>query len=429
MTVRSPSQRPPPRSQPPAPLERRGGQLRERRITLAVSGSIAAFKSVAIARLLVTEGARVQTLFTRSASQFVGAATFAGITAKPVLSDMFDPNVAGELHVDIASKTDLMLIVPATADLLARLATGRADDLVCATALCCTCPVLVAPAMHPAMWAHPATQRNVATLAADGRIERVGPVYGEVASGEHGIGRMSEPETIVEAALVALSPHDLRGRHIVVTAGPTVEDIDPVRFLSNRSSGKMGFAVAARAAARGARVTLIAGPTGLPTPHAVNRIDVRSAVAMRGAVWQALGPDLAAADALVMAAAVGDYRPAETHATKLKRQAERLRLELTQNPDILAEIGAARAGARPVLVGFAVEADDADKVAAHARGKLDAKRVDIVVANHADDAFGKDDNRVSLVSRDGVQSLARGKKIELADPILDFVVRKLDEPR
>ncbi|GMV12792.1 MAG: bifunctional phosphopantothenoylcysteine decarboxylase/phosphopantothenate--cysteine ligase CoaBC [Polyangiaceae bacterium] len=429
MTVRSPSQRPAPRSQPPAPLERRRGRLRDKRITLAVSGSIAAYKAVLLARLLVTEGAQVQTLFTRAASQFVGAATFAGITGKPVLTDMFDPAVAGELHVDLASKTDLLLVIPATADLLARLAGGRADDLITATALCAACPILVAPAMHPAMWAHPATQRNVELLTADGRVERVGPVYGEVASGEHGIGRMSEPEEILAAVLVKLAEHDLRGRHVVVTAGPTIEDIDPVRFLSNRSSGKMGFAVAERAAARGARVTLITGPAQLPTPYGVTRVDVRSAVAMRGAVWQALGPDLGAADALVMAAAVGDYRPAETHATKLKREGDQMRLELVQNPDILAEIGAARAGRRPVLVGFAVEADKNDKVVAYARAKLGSKKVDVVVANHADDSFGKDDNRVSLVTQDRVEPLPRSSKLELADQILDFLARRLEEQR
>lgn len=429
MTARSPSQRPPPRSQPPAPLESRRGRLRDKRITLAVSGSIAAYKAVMVARLLVTEGALVQTLFTHSASQFVGAATFAGITGKPVRSDMFDPGVAGELHVDIASRTDLLLVVPATADLLARLASGRADDLVTATALCATCPVLVAPAMHPAMWAHPATQRNVDLLASDGRVDRVGPVYGEVASGEHGIGRMAEPEEILAAVLVRLAPHDLRGRHVVVTAGPTIEDIDPVRFLSNRSSGKMGFAVAERAAARGARVTLISGPTQLPTPYGVTRVDVRSAVAMRGAAWQALGPDLSAADALIMAAAVGDYRPAETHATKLKREAGQMQLELVQNPDILAEIGAARSGRRPVLVGFAVEADRSEKVVAYARAKLDAKKVDVVVANHADDSFGKDDNRVSLVTREKVEPLPLSSKLEIADQILDFLARQLEEPR
>jgi phosphopantothenoylcysteine decarboxylase/phosphopantothenate--cysteine ligase len=219
----------------------------------------------------------------------------------------------------------------------------------------------------------------------------------------------------------------LAGRHIVVTAGPTIEDVDPVRFISNRSSGKMGFALAERAAARGARVTLIAGPVRLDTPFGTQRVDVRSAVAMRGAVWQALGPDLANADALIMAAAVGDYRPAETRATKLKRAVKESSIALVQNPDILAEIGHARTSRRPVLVGFAVEADSADKVLAYAKGKLDSKKVDVVVANHADDSFGKDDNRITLVTADATDPLPRLSKIELADHVLDWVARQLQE--
>ena len=401
--------------------------LKGRRVALAVSGSIAAYKAVLVARLLVTAGAQVQTLFTRSASQFVGAQTFAGVTGRPVLSEMFAPGAAGEPHVDIARESELMLIVPATADLLARLAGGRADDLVAATALCSTCPVVAAPAMHPAMWAHPATQRNVRTLSGDARVHLVGPVDGEVASGERGLGRMAEPDAIVAAALAALAPRDLLGRHLVVTAGPTIEDIDPVRFLSNRSSGKMGFAIATRARARGSEVTLIAGPTALPTPAGVTRIDVRSALDMQAAVGRALGAALDAADALVMAAAVGDYRPTSTHDQKLKRTADALQLGLTPNPDILAAVGAARRGVRPVLVGFAVEAASDAQVLAYARAKLDSKRVDVVVANHAADAFGKDDNRVTLVTRDGAQALAPGPKSELADPILDFVAKKLEE--
>jgi len=401
--------------------------LSGKQITLCVSGSIAAFKAALVARLLVAEGADVQTLFTRSAAQFVGEATFSGITGKPVLSNMFDTSVPGELHVDLAARSDLLLIVPATADLIARLASGRADDLITATALCASCPVLIAPAMHPSMWGHPATQRNVATIAADGRIARVGPVFGEVASGEQGVGRMSEPEEVLAAVLVTLAPHDLAGRHIVVTAGPTVEDLDPVRFISNRSSGKMGFALAERAAARGARVTLISGPVHLTTPFGVQRTDVRSAVAMRGAVWQALGPDLANADALIMAAAVGDYRPRETRAAKMKRVDAETSVALTQNPDILAEIGDGRRGSRPVLVGFAVETDSDDKVVALAQGKLESKKVDVVVANHAEDSFGKDDNRITLVAKDGVRPLARLSKVELADQVLDWVAARFKE--
>ncbi len=208
---------------------------------------------------------------------------------------------------------------------------------------------------------------------------------------------------------------------MVVTAGPTVEDIDPVRFLSNRSTGKMGFAVAARAAARGAEVTLIAGPVTLPTPFGVRRVDVRGALAMRSALQAALGEGLGGADALVMSAAVADYRPAETHATKRKRSEDRLILELVPNPDLLAEIGAARDGSRPVLVGFAVETDTDERVVAYARGKLEKKRVDLVVANHASDAFGRDDNRATLVDHDGAEALGVLPKPELADRILDRV--------
>jgi phosphopantothenoylcysteine decarboxylase/phosphopantothenate--cysteine ligase len=238
---------------------------------------------------------------------------------------------------------------------------------------------------------------------------------------------MVKPDEIVSAAVLRLSPRDLPGRHVVVTAGPTIEDLDPVRFISNRSSGKMGFAIAERAAARGARVTLIAGPVSLATPYGVQRIDVRSAVAMRGAVWQALGPDLSHADALIMAAAVGDYRPAETRAAKMKRGAKESRLELVQNPDILAEVGQARKkGGRPLLIGFAVETDTDDKVVEYARGKLAQKRADVIVANHADDSFGRDDNRITLVTHKGVEPQPRLSKSELSDRILDWMASRFE---
>jgi phosphopantothenoylcysteine decarboxylase/phosphopantothenate--cysteine ligase len=272
------------------------------------------------------------------------------------------------------------------------------------------------------MWSHPATQRNVATLARDGRVALVGPVEGEVASGESGMGRMAEPEAIVEAALARVARKDLQGLRVVVTAGPTVEDLDPVRFVSNRSTGKMGFAVAERAAARGAEVTLVAGPVTLPTPFGVRRVDVRSAIAMRSALWQTLGAELQGADALVMTAAVGDYRPAEEHASKIKRSGDALMLELVPNPDILAEIGAARVSRRPVLVGFAVETDTDERVVALAQAKLEHKHVDMVVANHARDSFGRDDNRAILVTRTAAEPLGVLAKGELADRILDRVL-------
>lgn len=239
---------------------------------------------------------------------------------------------------------------------------------------------------------------------------------------------MAEPEELLFALIRRLTPGDLAGRHIVVTAGPTTEDLDPVRFLTNRSSGKMGFAIAERAAARGARVTLIAGPVALPTPYGVSRVDVRSAVAMRGAVWQALGPELTHADALVMAAAVSDYRFSETHASKLKRGAKNQQLELIQNPDILAEIGEARKKSEPVLVGFAVETEGDDALVASARKKLSEKRVDVVVANLASDAFGKDQNRALLVQTEDVSTIGVVSKFELADHILDWIAKRFGSP-
>jgi phosphopantothenoylcysteine decarboxylase/phosphopantothenate--cysteine ligase len=390
-------------------------------VALCVTGSIAAYKAVELARLLVKGGAKVLPVMTASATRFLGPVTLAGITGEAVATDMWDASFAGEMHVRLAERADLVAIVPATADVLARLAHGRADDLVTALALCARGPVLVAPAMHPRMWDHPATQRNVADLAAQKRVTLVGPVSGEVASGDIGQGRMAEPEAIAAAIATALSPRDLAGMRLVVTAGPTLEDVDPVRFLGNRSTGKMGFAIAERAAARGAEVTLVAGPVSLPTPHGVKRVDVRGAVTMRQALWQAMGLDLSRADALVMTAAVADHRPAETSASKIKKSDERVTLELVKNPDLLAEVGAARAGKRPVLIGFALETERGDALVAYARRKLKDKRVDLVVANEASDSFGREDNVATLVGPDEVEALPSMSKASLADVVLERV--------
>jgi phosphopantothenoylcysteine decarboxylase/phosphopantothenate--cysteine ligase len=334
---------------------------------------------------------------------------------------LWDPSFRGVVHVHHAAVADVVTIVPATADVLARLAQGRADDVVTALALCARGPVLAAPAMHPRMWGHPAVQRNVADLAAQGRVTLVGPVEGEVASGEVGAGRMAEPAAIVGALEALAAPKDLRGVRIAVTAGPTLEDVDPVRFIGNRSSGKMGFAVAARAAARGAQVTLVAGPVTLATPAGVRRVDVRSAASMQAALADVMGGDLAGVDALVMAAAVADYRPAAPSATKMKRGEAAASIALARNPDLLAEIGARRAGVRPALVGFAVETGDQASLVAYARRKLTEKRVDVVVANQASESFDRDDNVVTLVSAAGDESLKSMSKGRLADVILDRV--------
>jgi phosphopantothenoylcysteine decarboxylase / phosphopantothenate---cysteine ligase len=398
-----------------------------RHVTLCVTGSVAAYKAVQVARLFLAEGATVDVVLTRGAREFVGAATFAGITGRRVYSEMFDPELEGEPHVALAKKSDVVLVAPATADVLARMAEGRADDLLTALVLCSNCPVLVAPAMHPTMWGHPATQRNLATLAADGRVGLIGPVEGPVASGDVGLGRMAEPDVIVGETIGRISGGSLKGRRILITAGPTAEDIDPVRYLGNRSSGKMGFAIAERAAQRGAEVTLIAGPVSLPAPLGVTRIDVRSAEAMRSALWQKLGSDLAGTDALIMAAAVADYRPRTASPDKLRRQSDGLSLDLVPNPDLLAEIGHARKGDLPVLVGFALETATDEKTVASARSKLMSKRVDIVVANRAEESLGRDDTRVLLVGVRTCEVIERTSKRIAADRLLDRVSAELEQ--
>jgi len=375
-----------------------------------------------VARELVGHGVAVTPVMTESATHFVGPLTLSGICGRAVVRDMFDARYAGEVHVDLGQNVDLVLIAPATADVLARLAAGRADDIVTALALSAKCPVLAAPAMHTRMWQHPATQRNVATLRADGRVKLVGPVDGPLASGESGMGRLAEPDAIVTAALLLLAgQRDLAGFRLVVTAGPTVEDLDPVRFLSNRSTGRMGFALAERAAERGAQVTLVTGPVELATPAGVTRIDVRGAREMKTALESTLGPGLGGADALVMSAAVADYAPREPYAHKLKKAGDTMSLELVKNPDLLADLGAARSGARPVLVGFAVETAEPDVLVAYAQKKLREKRVDLVVANHAADSFARDTNRATFVTENAADALPLMSKNDLADQILDRV--------
>jgi phosphopantothenoylcysteine decarboxylase/phosphopantothenate--cysteine ligase len=396
-----------------------------RSITLCVTGSIAAYKAVLVLRQLLTAGARVNVVMTPSARQFVGAATFAGLTGRPVYGELFAPDQPGEPHVELGKASELVLVVPATADVLARFAAGRADDLTSALALSARCPILVAPAMHPSMWNHPATARNVGTLRADGRVHFVGPVDGEVASGELGMGRMAEPDDIVAAAGALLATGPLEGVRVLVTAGPTAEDIDPVRYIGNRSSGKMGFAIAEHAAALGATVTLVAGPVSLPTPAGVTRIDVRTAESLKTALWQVLGSDLSGADVLIMSAAVADYRPATPSSTKIRRSDQPLTLSLVPNPDLLAEIGRARQGARPLLVGFALGTESEADAIATARKKLADKRVDLVVSNHAAESIGRDDIVAMLVGESSCELVPRAPKRVLAERLLGWVASAL----
>jgi phosphopantothenoylcysteine decarboxylase/phosphopantothenate--cysteine ligase len=366
---------------------------------------------------------KVIPLMTTSGARFVGPVTLTGICGEPVAMDMWDPAFPGEAHVAIAARADVVAIVPATADLLARLAQGRADDLVTATVLCARGPVLAAPAMHPRMWTHPATQKNVEELVRQGRVRLVGPVEGPVASGESGPGRLAEPADIALAILASFGARDLDGLRLVVTAGPTHEPIDPVRFLGNRSSGKMGFAIAARAAARGAIVDLVAGPVALATPPGVSRLDVETAEDMRAALASTLG----GADALVMAAAVADFKAANASGAKIKKDpgGAAPAIALAQNPDLIAEIGAKRNGApKPLLVAFALETGDDAKILDYAKKKLVSKKVDLIVANAAHESLGGEENRIAFVTQEGVEPFITASKDVLADKILDQIARR-----
>ncbi len=425
------------------------------RILLAITGSVAAYKAPIVARALLAKKAHVTPILTRAAHHFLGPATLSGLTAERVYTDMWDPHFAGEMHIELAKTHDVLAIVPATADTLSRLARGRASDLLSALALSFDGPILIAPAMHPRMWAHPATQRNVRTLLADGRVTFVGPIDGPVASGESGVGRLEEPE-VIASRILALgdSSADLRGKTILVTAGPTLEDLDPVRFIGNRSTGKMGFAIARAAARRGAHVLLVAGPTDLAVPTkfaskgSITRHDVRSAVEMHAAVLKLAGKKLGKVDAIIKSAAVSDYRPNVVSADKTKKGKGPLTIELVRTPDILSELGAVRARAKnaaPLLVGFAVETGSDEQILGYANDKLERKQVDLIVANAAKDSFGKESNRAAFVTREEApvaktaksakrrskektpseSAFFEGSKADLAERILDFVSRHI----
>jgi phosphopantothenoylcysteine decarboxylase / phosphopantothenate---cysteine ligase len=400
------------------------GKLAGKRILLCVTGSIAAYKSPNILRQLRGAGAEVKVLLTESAEKFVTRAVFSGLGA-PVFTDMWGSE--GEPHVELAAWAQLIALAPASADTLARMRQGRAEDLLTATLLCFKGPMLIAPAMHPAMWQNAATCENVAVLRGRGAVF-VGPVHGEVASGEEGIGRMEEPEVIAhwigKQLIEASGP--LRGRRIIVTAGPTRESLDPVRAITNISSGKMGYAIAAAAVARGASVTLISGPVHLKPPTGVDCIFVESANQMKWAIEDALGPSQEGADVLIMSAAVSDYRPAEASSVKIKRGEGELTLQLKPNPDILKSVGTARIGLRPVLVGFALETLPDRELVFQARQKLIEKRVDLIVANRVAESLGRDESRVQLVSAQDCTALPSMSKASVAARLLDWVEKRLN---
>lgn len=401
------------------------------KVLLGVSGGIAAYKSPDLVRRLREHGAEVQVVMTAGAQRFVTPTTFQAVSGREVRADVWDPAAEAAMgHIELARWADLVLVAPATADVVARIASGRADDLLTTLVLATEAPVVIAPAMNRVMWAKPVTQANIATLRTRG-ITICGPDAGEQACGETGTGRMLEPKEIADAAAEVVreqgaGPVDattravLTGKRVLVTAGPTRERIDPVRYLTNRSSGKMGFAIAAAACAAGADVTLVAGPVSLPTPAGVRRIDVESAAEMSAAVER----EVVGLDVFIGAAAVADYRPVTPSPRKIKKTAERIELALERTTDILAGV-AARAD-RPFTVGFAAETEDVER---YARTKLETKRLDLIAANEVGDskAFDVDDNALVVLSADGREEIPHASKIDVARRLIVIVAAHLSK--
>jgi len=394
-------------------------------VVLGVGGGIAAYKSAELARALMERGFRVQAVLTKSAERFITPLTFAALTGRKVITDLFASKGSSEEtlssaieHISIAQENDILVVAPATANLMGRLAHGLAGDFLTTMYLAFTGPVVLAPAMNANMWSHPATQENLSILRKRGHLI-VEPEEGILACGMTGPGRLADPERIADqVATLALQSHDLEGETVLITAGPTQEPLDPVRFISNRSSGKMGYALAEVAARRGARVILVSGPVQLPDPRGVSVIRVHTAVEMRAAVME----HLAESTIIVKSAAVADYHLSRVPQQKMKKTAARLSLELDPTPDILAELGQKK-GDR-LLIGFAAETEN---LAASARKKLESKNCDMVVANlvgQEGTGFESDENEATLVLRSGETiSLGRAPKREIASRIFDHVQR------
>ena len=393
-------------------------------IGLGVSGGIGAYKAVEVARLLQKRGHRVQAVMTRTARRFVGPLTFEAITRERVITSQFEPGMNADIeHIALASSMDLLLVAPATANIIGKFANGISDDFLSALYLATTAPVLLAPAMNTNMWEHPATTANVRMLVGRG-VRFVDPGEGYLACGWVGKGRLAEPEAIADAAeRVINAPTSLKDKSVVVTAGPTLEDLDPVRFVGNRSSGRMGYAIAEEAARRGARVTLISGPTAHPKPAVAEFVSVRSATDMHTAVMAAA----VTADIVVMAAAVADYAPAAGAASAKIEKGGPLTITFERTVDILSALGAWRAGrTRPLLIGFAAQTGDPVPAA---RRKLVAKQVDLIVANDVSApgaGFDVDTNEVTVVSHDTTEHLPLMPKTRVAAALLDRIEHRLN---
>lgn len=395
-------------------------ELRGKRIALGITGGIAAYKSAELIRLLIKQGASVQVAMTEAATHFVTPTTFQALSGNRVFVDQWDTSAANSMaHINFSREADVVLVAPASANFLAKVAHGIADNLLTTLTLARNCPLLVAPAMNRQMWSNPATQRNVATLRGDGVVV-LGPATGEQACGEIGDGRMIEPEEILEELIAHFQPKLLKGCKVLMTAGPTFEAIDPVRGITNLSSGKMGFAIARAAHEAGAEVTLVSGPVSLPTPSGVKRIDVTSALEMHAEVMK-----LAATQTVFIGvAAVADYRPKNAYPQKAKKDgAPPPVIELVQNPDILAEVAALPQP--PLCVGFAAETQN---LADYADKKRRAKKIPLIAGNLIQDGFGGDDNTLILFDDNGQQPLTPAPKLQLARQLIVRIAALLENP-
>lgn len=393
--------------------------LHGKHIVLGMTGGIAAYKVCELARRLQDEGATVQVVMTRAAQEFVTATAMQALTGRPVFTDQWSAEggrVSNAMpHIDLTRVADAIVVAPASAHFLARVAHGMADDLLSTLVLARRCPLLAAPAMNVEMWNNPATQRNVATLRADG-VTLLGPGVGDQACGETGSGRMLEPHELLEDLVAFFQPKLLAGKRVLVTAGPTFEPIDPVRGITNLSSGKMGFAIARAAREAGADVTLVAGPTMLPSPRGVARIDVQTALQMHDVVMQ----HAATSQVFIAVAAVADWHVKNAAPTKIKKATSMPVLQLEANPDILATV--ARMHGAPLCVGFAAETHDVEQ---HATAKRRSKNVPLLVANLAQDAFGADDNELLLIDALGTTVLKRASKLAQARRLIADIARRL----
>jgi phosphopantothenoylcysteine decarboxylase/phosphopantothenate--cysteine ligase len=384
-----------------------------RRLLLGVTGGIAAYKTAELARLLIRNNVEVRVAMTEAATHFVTPATFQALTGKPVVTDLWDASFPNAMaHIELSRGVEAIVVAPASADFLAKLAMGLADDLLSTTCLARICPLLLAPAMNVEMWEKPATQRNIATLRADG-VAILGPAAGDQACGEVGMGRMLEPEEILQATLAFLAPKRLAGRRVLVTAGPTFEAIDTVRGITNLSSGKMGYAVAEAAAILGADVTLVSGPTALAPPPQAHFVYVTTAAEMLNAVKA----HVAGIDYFFSVAAVADYTPVATAARKLKKSSEPLEIRLKPTEDILAYVAALPEA--PFCVGFAAESEN---LADYAQAKRAKKKIPMIVANLAQHAIGREENEVTIYDDAGAHPLARAPKSKIAYEIVSHAI-------